>query len=402
MYNKLLRLLILGMIVTLFNCLIASEARAVEKLYYIYSDHLGSTTVVTDENGSVISQQSYYPYGETRSSTSDLPTERQYTGQVSDQDQTGLYYYNARYYNPQIAKFTQADTVEGPNRYTYVGNNPLKHIDPSGHESESTWQNWWVQPQGSGGSDSNSSIGVVVVINKVDIENLGRDFKGWAVPGSSGPPNNPEVDMAPTFILGGFMAGLPLASAYGQWLVYDLLLNGGAGYLAAEKANIEQGPITLYKAIPDYDGGPVKSPVSRGLPPRGPSYLTREPRDPTEEVSQYLKNTGGTLDDLALRHAGSSGPFSPGISWTTDVKVAENFAEKIANRSGVPVSVLKTTLPTSSSKIRSIVEIYNRTGRLPNLPLEQVLYENEWVWYGGDIPVDWVRLINIITPAAPQ
>ena len=79
-------------------------------LYYIHSDNLGSTSMVTDDTGTVVSRQTYYPYGTTRSEEGDSPTERQYTGQISDSDQTGLYYYNARYYNPQIAKFTQADS----------------------------------------------------------------------------------------------------------------------------------------------------------------------------------------------------------------------------------------------------------------------------------------------------
>jgi len=90
-----------------------SDVKA-DSLYFIHQDHLGSTSLVTDPQGSVVSQQVYYPYGETRSVTSDVGyemLEKQYTGQISDQDQTGLYYYNARYYNPQIAKFTQADNV---------------------------------------------------------------------------------------------------------------------------------------------------------------------------------------------------------------------------------------------------------------------------------------------------
>ncbi len=64
--------------------------------------------------------------------------ERQYTGQVSDQDATGLYYYNARYYSPQTALFTQADTAaDDLNRYSYTGGNPVKFSDPSGYSKYS-------------------------------------------------------------------------------------------------------------------------------------------------------------------------------------------------------------------------------------------------------------------------
>ena len=54
---------------------------------------------------------------------------------------TGLYYYNARYYEPGLARFVQADTIvpdpNNPqlfNRYSYVGNSPLNYVDPSGHD----------------------------------------------------------------------------------------------------------------------------------------------------------------------------------------------------------------------------------------------------------------------------
>ncbi|KKS47866.1 hypothetical protein A3J20_03390 [Candidatus Gottesmanbacteria bacterium RIFCSPLOWO2_02_FULL_42_29] len=107
---------------------------AAEILYFVHQDHLGSTVLTTDSTGKKASKQVYYPFGETRSADSNLTTKRQYTGQVSDTDETGLYYYNARYYNPTIGKFTQADTAsDGTNRYAYVRNNPLRFTDPSGN-----------------------------------------------------------------------------------------------------------------------------------------------------------------------------------------------------------------------------------------------------------------------------
>jgi RHS repeat-associated protein len=62
-----------------------------------------------------------------------------YTGQEEDAE-TGLYYYGARYYDPAIGRFISPDIIvpdpgdpQDLNRYTYVGNNPLLYIDPTGH-----------------------------------------------------------------------------------------------------------------------------------------------------------------------------------------------------------------------------------------------------------------------------
>jgi RHS repeat-associated protein len=64
-----------------------------------------------------------------------------YTGKEKDTS-TGLYYYEARYYDPTLARFISADTIvpnprdpQDLNRYTYAGNNPFKYTDPTGHFS---------------------------------------------------------------------------------------------------------------------------------------------------------------------------------------------------------------------------------------------------------------------------
>ena len=66
-------------------------------------------------------------------------TELNYTGQRKDAG-TGLLFYNARYYDPVLARFMSSDTIapnysnpQTRNRYTYVLNNPLKYTDPTGH-----------------------------------------------------------------------------------------------------------------------------------------------------------------------------------------------------------------------------------------------------------------------------
>ncbi|MBN1536942.1 MAG: RHS repeat-associated core domain-containing protein [Anaerolineales bacterium] len=58
-----------------------------------------------------------------------------------------LYYYNARWYDPQLGRFAQADSivpqgVQGLDRYAYVNNNPVKYTDPSGHAGNVPPQFW--------------------------------------------------------------------------------------------------------------------------------------------------------------------------------------------------------------------------------------------------------------------
>lgn len=107
-------------------------------VYYLHGDHLGSTTLTTDQTGAVVAEQRYLPYGELRWTGGALPTDFTFTGQRSEA--FGLLDYNARYYDPLLGRFVSADTVvpdpKNPqdwNRYTYAANNPLKYVDPDGH-----------------------------------------------------------------------------------------------------------------------------------------------------------------------------------------------------------------------------------------------------------------------------
>src|SRR3989344_8185832 len=98
-------------------------------------DHLSSTKVIVNQNGEIEKLPSYYPYGNTvdQNSTQIEQTNRYYTAQRKVADESELYNYNARYYNPQSGIFIQPDSVEGPNRFAYVAGNPVMNNDPSGH-----------------------------------------------------------------------------------------------------------------------------------------------------------------------------------------------------------------------------------------------------------------------------
>ena len=107
---------------------------------YYHSDHLGSTSVMTTSAGLQEEGLTYYPYGAVRSDTGTTNVPYKYTGQELDAS-TGLYFYGARYYDANLARFISADTIapdlrdpQSLNRYAYVRNNPLHYSDPTGHD----------------------------------------------------------------------------------------------------------------------------------------------------------------------------------------------------------------------------------------------------------------------------
>jgi RHS repeat-associated protein len=96
-------------------------------------------SLTTDSSGDVIAETRYLPYGEEHWITGTLVTDFTFTGQRAERG-FALMDYNARYYDPWLGRFVNADTVvpqagnpQALNRYAYTVNNPLKYIDSSGN-----------------------------------------------------------------------------------------------------------------------------------------------------------------------------------------------------------------------------------------------------------------------------
>jgi len=108
---------------------------------YLHRDHLASVRFITNDTGEEARLTSYTPYG--------VPTETNFTAQVAEDtegfigerydEETGLQYLNARYYDPLLGRFIQPDWWEvteqgvGTNRYAYSFNDPVNKSDPNGH-----------------------------------------------------------------------------------------------------------------------------------------------------------------------------------------------------------------------------------------------------------------------------
>ena len=110
-----------------------------EDIFFYHSDHLGSTSYITDAKANVTQFDAYLPFGELlvdeHSSTEEMPYK--FNGKELDQE-TGLYYYGARYMNPKTSLWYGVDPLaeKYPSVYSYcyTFNNPVKIIDPDGKE----------------------------------------------------------------------------------------------------------------------------------------------------------------------------------------------------------------------------------------------------------------------------
>jgi RHS repeat-associated protein len=108
--------------------------RGANRSYYLF-DGLGSVVAVTSSSGSVTNSYTYDPFGvttETKALLTDVFNPWRYAGQYQD-TATGLYKMGARYYQPELGRWTQRDpSGADANAYAYVAGNPVNFVDPSG------------------------------------------------------------------------------------------------------------------------------------------------------------------------------------------------------------------------------------------------------------------------------
>ena len=116
---------------------IPTDTTNTEEIFFYHSDHLGSTSYITDAKANITQFDAYLPYGELlvdeHSSSEEMPYK--FNGKELDQE-TGLYYYGARYMNPVTSLWYGVDaltekypTIGG---YVYCAGNPARLVDPDG------------------------------------------------------------------------------------------------------------------------------------------------------------------------------------------------------------------------------------------------------------------------------
>ena len=121
-----------------------------EKITYFHNDISGTPMLATDATGAVVWKENYRPYGEKLNKpAAGADNKVGFAGKPFDNN-TGLSYMGARYYDPVLGRFTGIDPKEVDprdlhsfNRYAYANNNPYKFVDPDGWEPIDAIKSWW-------------------------------------------------------------------------------------------------------------------------------------------------------------------------------------------------------------------------------------------------------------------
>ena len=110
--------------------------------YYYHLNGHGDVIALSDELGNIVAQYDYDAWGNILSQSGSMATENPYgyAGYYYDEE-TGLYYLRARYYDPEIGRFIRRDTVQKINQYAYAENNPVMLIDPIGYSPSTVFKN---------------------------------------------------------------------------------------------------------------------------------------------------------------------------------------------------------------------------------------------------------------------
>ena len=135
-------------------------------VFYYFSDHLKTASVITDSAGVVKAESDYYPWGGEIQFVNNDSNDYKFTGKKRDTE-TGLDYFGARYYSNGLGRWVSADWSMKPvavpyanfadpqslNQYGYVRNLPTTRIDADGHDGGTAEATWELVTGGAEGAD---------------------------------------------------------------------------------------------------------------------------------------------------------------------------------------------------------------------------------------------------------
>jgi RHS repeat-associated protein len=133
-------------------------------IYYYHTNHLGSTAFVTDQNQNITQGFLYAPFGEITTEFNatfgnDVLPKYSFNAKELDEE-TGMYYYEARYYKPPV--FTSRDPMfekkPWSSPYVYCKNNPIIMIDPDGRDEWKVDDMGYVSKTGNKGGEQQQTV----------------------------------------------------------------------------------------------------------------------------------------------------------------------------------------------------------------------------------------------------
>jgi RHS repeat-associated protein len=326
-------------------------------LYYLHSDHLGSTSVTTCGSGScgtagtVVAQQWYYPFGSVRGSVGTLPTQRTFTGQYSHDASLGsLMHFNARYMSPLIGRFLSADSIvpepgnpQAFNRFSYVINNPLRLVDPTGHTYLCDWICEIRLQVGMRPTPPRAPKKPNNPVDKLDSGlPIATGCAGLPCPGAGNGPNVSPV--SPTLPNSGNTEVKPIISnPVGPSLAWDVA-SEAAPYVVAGLPDIRfgiaiEGKITRYTLRPSSlkIGNTSVSTIGGYVVGVGPNLIDNigSGRSPGRVISDFLIDT--TSVSAAVAVAASTGGWGGLITGTGAGTATEGVFNYVNARENVPI-----------------------------------------------------------------
>ncbi len=214
---------------------------------YFHCDHLGSSNVVTNGSGVQTAYTEFTPYGSTFKQTGTYDPKFKFTGK--ELDQSGMYFYGARYFDPQIGRFISADTiVQAPydpqslNRYSYCRNNPINYVDPTG--------NFWFLPlliSVIKGAVIGAAIGAAVAAatGQNILQGVMTGAIGGAIFGGIGALKLTGIGHTIAHTLGGAAAGAANGAVTGQ----DVGMNALVGGISAGASEFLGNNVSILKDV---------------------------------------------------------------------------------------------------------------------------------------------------------
>ena len=370
-------------------------------LYY-HADHLGGANVLTDATGFKKELIEYEPFGlESRHEKYGSNEEvawYYFTGKKTD-DEYGLIYFGARYYDPKLGRFITPDTIvpypsdpQSFNRYSYARNNPVNVIDPTGHKW--SWTKFWHAAVGA-------AVGIVaaMVLGPAGLALVGSTMAGIiggavggaitgglegggqgaligaAMGGALGGLGGWAVAGGHSFVLGGmFLAGAGTAAATDSW---DSFAGGIAGTIAG--ATIGNGIVNSQQFQNGKAGNGFVSnrdlkaaEWERYSQKQHALNINKADKIKVNVVSRYLKDPDSDMSGTmaTFRHRGirgdgvgfDMGPLKGKITTATDESANfDTFLRTSEYLSDYSQAVKVISTEVSKSGLSNMIQGYNNT-----------------------------------------